>query len=143
MDATLMPRSQYGCGAQIALGIGLVGVVLGGILLVGSLFERHGKDSAIAGTLYLLLGAVFIVGARSSRTFEDPEEPVSAETKNSRSVQVPTPPPPRPEKIVERHVERYKVIERQIVVVRCKFCRTLTPVDLEKCENCGAKKFDA
>lgn len=38
-----------------------------------------------------------------------------------------------------RHVDR--TIERQVVVTRCKFCKQLTPVDLEACKNCGAPKF--
>lgn len=36
---------------------------------------------------------------------------------------------------------RRHTIERQVVVVRCKFCQKLTPVDLERCKNCGAPKF--
>lgn len=36
---------------------------------------------------------------------------------------------------------RKHTIERQVVVVRCKYCGKLTPVDLEKCKNCGAPKF--
>ncbi len=41
---------------------------------------------------------------------------------------------------VERHVERH-TIERQVVVVRCKFCAELTPVDASKCKHCGAASF--
>ncbi|MBL8604326.1 MAG: hypothetical protein JNK72_20545 [Myxococcales bacterium] len=37
----------------------------------------------------------------------------------------------------ERVVE--KVIERQVLVVRCQFCRKLTPVDMSECKECGAK----
>jgi hypothetical protein len=33
------------------------------------------------------------------------------------------------------------VIERQTVVVRCKFCRALTPVDAGVCQYCGAGHF--
>lgn len=36
---------------------------------------------------------------------------------------------------------REHTIERQVVVVRCKYCGTLTPVELEKCSGCGAGKF--
>lgn len=36
---------------------------------------------------------------------------------------------------------RRHTIERQVVVVRCKYCGKLTPVDLERCKNCGAPKF--
>ncbi len=38
------------------------------------------------------------------------------------------------------HVER-KLVERQIVVVRCKFCKQLSPVDLPTCEHCGSPGF--
>ena len=31
------------------------------------------------------------------------------------------------------------VIERQIVVTRCRFCAQLTPVDLSACKSCGAQ----
>lgn len=37
---------------------------------------------------------------------------------------------------VEKHVER--IVERQVVVMRCRFCKKLTPVDLTACESCGA-----
>jgi hypothetical protein len=33
------------------------------------------------------------------------------------------------------------IVERQIVMVRCKFCQTLTPVDGATCRNCGAGGF--
>lgn len=36
---------------------------------------------------------------------------------------------------------RRHTIERQVVVVRCKYCGKLTPVDLERCKSCGAPKF--
>lgn len=35
--------------------------------------------------------------------------------------------------VVERHV-----VERQVVVTRCRYCGALTPVDLAGCQNCGA-----
>lgn len=31
------------------------------------------------------------------------------------------------------------VIERQVLVMRCKHCATITPVDLSACSHCGAK----
>lgn len=34
-----------------------------------------------------------------------------------------------------------RVIERQVLVARCKFCQQITPVDLEACSHCGAAKF--
>lgn len=40
----------------------------------------------------------------------------------------------------QTYVER-KVVERQIVVVRCKYCKQLTPVDNSTCEHCGAAGF--
>lgn len=33
-----------------------------------------------------------------------------------------------------------RVIERQIVVARCKFCSTLTPIDAHACTSCGAAR---
>ena len=34
-----------------------------------------------------------------------------------------------------------KVIERQVLVARCRYCEALTPVDLETCSGCRAAKF--
>lgn len=34
-----------------------------------------------------------------------------------------------------------RVVERQIVVTRCKFCRGMTPVDASTCQHCGAPGF--
>ena len=34
-----------------------------------------------------------------------------------------------------------QIIERQTVVVRCKYCQALTPVDGPTCRNCGAGAF--
>jgi hypothetical protein len=33
------------------------------------------------------------------------------------------------------------VVERQVVVARCKFCRAHTPVDAPMCQHCGAGAF--
>src|SRR5690606_8843437 len=33
---------------------------------------------------------------------------------------------------LERHTE--KVVERQVIVMRCRYCKKLTPVDLTACE---------
>lgn len=52
---------------------------------------------------------------------------------------------PGPEQPQEPHqgppaalvVER--VIERQVLVTRCRFCNELTPVDLADCKSCGAR----
>jgi hypothetical protein len=38
-------------------------------------------------------------------------------------------------------VEKHSLVERQIVVVRCRFCKELTPVDGATCKNCGAPGF--
>ncbi len=43
--------------------------------------------------------------------------------------------PRAPERVV---IEREKIIERQIVVTHCKYCKELTPVDLSACKACGA-----
>jgi hypothetical protein len=34
-----------------------------------------------------------------------------------------------------------RVVERQVLVTRCKFCQKITPVDLQACSECGAAKF--
>lgn len=34
---------------------------------------------------------------------------------------------------------REQVIERQVLVQRCRFCQKLTPVDLSACAECGAR----
>jgi hypothetical protein len=39
--------------------------------------------------------------------------------------------------VIER--ERERVVERQVLVQRCRFCQKLTPVDLSACKECGAK----
>lgn len=45
------------------------------------------------------------------------------------------PPPPPP---VASAPARAQVIERQVLVVRCQYCKSLTPADLSRCQNCGA-----
>jgi hypothetical protein len=40
------------------------------------------------------------------------------------------------ERVVER---RERIVERQILVTHCKFCKELTPVDLSECKSCGAR----
>lgn len=40
-----------------------------------------------------------------------------------------------PVRVVER------VVERRVLVIRCKFCADITPVDLAVCEHCGAGEF--
>lgn len=44
-----------------------------------------------------------------------------------------------PVPVDERIVER--IVERQVVVIRCKFCQDLSSVDLERRKSCGAAKF--
>jgi rRNA maturation endonuclease Nob1 len=34
---------------------------------------------------------------------------------------------------------RERVVERQVVVLRCTFCSALTPIDASICEACGAR----
>ena len=45
-----------------------------------------------------------------------------------------------PQRSVQVYVERQQV-ERQVVVVRCKFCKQLTPADATGCQYCGAPGF--
>ena len=52
------------------------------------------------------------------------------------------PPPEVPSTVDEgpvRVIER--IVERQVLVIRCKFCRELSPVELEKCKSCGEAEF--
>jgi hypothetical protein len=42
--------------------------------------------------------------------------------------------------VVQTFVER-RLVERQIVVTRCKFCQQMTPVDGPSCQHCGAPAF--
>ncbi|MEO7593716.1 MAG: hypothetical protein ABI134_21045 [Byssovorax sp.] len=32
-----------------------------------------------------------------------------------------------------------RVVERQVVVTRCRYCKELTPIDLVECKSCGAR----
>lgn len=42
--------------------------------------------------------------------------------------------------VVQTYVER-QLVERQVVVTRCKFCKQHTPVDGPTCSHCGAPGF--
>lgn len=44
-----------------------------------------------------------------------------------------------PQDVPPRVVER--VVEIRVLVIRCKFCGNVTPVDLPVCERCGAHEF--
>lgn len=44
--------------------------------------------------------------------------------------------PQPPTSVVQNHI-----VERQVVVVRCRFCAQLSPVDWNACQHCGAVKF--
>jgi len=52
-----------------------------------------------------------------------------------------SPPAPQPSGASTQPVAE-KVVERQVLVARCKFCKELTPVDLEACKNCGGKGWN-
>ena len=47
-----------------------------------------------------------------------------------------TSPPP-----LQSEPVREKIIERQVMVIRCKFCGHITPADLNNCTKCGAAAF--
>lgn len=50
--------------------------------------------------------------------------------------------PTQPEARAEnpaRIVERERIVERQVLVMHCKHCQQLTPVDLSECKSCGAR----
>ena len=40
-----------------------------------------------------------------------------------------------------QHQPAQHVIERQVMVVRCRYCQRITAVDLAGCANCGAANF--
>lgn len=76
------------------------------------------------GLATVLFGWVSRVMERGKRRFE-------AEKNAAR------PAPATPTKEV-KVIEKEKIIERQVVVIRCQYCKKLTPTDLKTCENCGA-----
>lgn len=45
--------------------------------------------------------------------------------------------PDLPDQAAVHVIER--IIERQVLVMRCQYCRELTPVDVDECRTCGAK----
>jgi hypothetical protein len=63
------------------------------------------------------------------RSKAGPEEPAPAPAPAE------APAPEAPVQVIER------IVERQVLVIRCKFCQGLSPVELEKCKSCGAEKF--
>ena len=52
---------------------------------------------------------------------------------NDPGVQTPDPAAPAPVQVIERIVE--------VLVIRCKFCQQLSPVELEKCRHCDEASF--
>ena len=42
---------------------------------------------------------------------------------------------------IENIKETHTIVERQVMVTRCKFCGQITPLDLNNCEKCGAAAF--
>jgi hypothetical protein len=54
---------------------------------------------------------------------------------------IPSPPSSASAPAQMHTVEKHSLVERQIVVVRCRFCKQLTPVDGATCKNCGAPGF--
>jgi hypothetical protein len=55
-------------------------------------------------------------------------------------IAVPDAPAPSSGTSSSTYVER-KVVERQVVVVRCKYCKQYAPVDKPTCEHCGAAGY--
>lgn len=46
--------------------------------------------------------------------------------------------------VVQQHsapAPAQQIIERQVVVARCKYCQKLAAADVENCQHCGAAKF--
>jgi hypothetical protein len=79
----------------------------------------------------LLILAIILVGIVAARWF----------LRGSRAgLGSETPAPHRSAPAAAPHVvERERVVERQVVVMRCQHCGELTPADLSACKNCGAK----
>lgn len=71
------------------------------------------------------------------RAEDDPSrtEPSSSPTSDP----APTTPPARAEPAPHVLVERERIIEREVLVMRCRYCAKLMPVDLSACRECGAK----
>ncbi len=108
--------------------------------------ENHSHELSVSSDGHRMLfgffsnsiqGAYITDGERA--VFED-RAGHAVESAHDRPAPVPQPPPPpaRPAAATDAGAH---VIERQVLVTRCKHCSAITPVDFGTCQHCGAPKF--
>lgn len=99
---------------------------------------------ALGGTVIYLIVWVRRVAARGAARLQRQEAKSHAAAPAparhvERPREEPQASPPDGARAPVYYVEREKIIERQVVVMHCQFCKGLTPVDLSDCKSCGAK----
>lgn len=62
------------------------------------------------------------------------EQQLLRESEHQKALELAAAGAPRVERTVEKETH---LVERQVVVMRCRYCSKLTPVDLKACEGCG------
>lgn len=115
---------------------GIFLVLVGAILLVASAVVP-GLVVAGVGAASTLLGFVTKQGVKARIRAErarvagyHAEQHKLLELEHQRALELAT----ASNKVVEKTTH---VVERQVVVMRCKYCSKLAPVDLKACESCG------
>lgn len=115
---------------------GIFLVLMGAILLVASAVVP-GLVVAGVGAASTLLGFVTKQGVKARIRAErarvaayHAEQHQLREAEHKRALELAG----ASNKVVEKTTH---VVERQVVVMRCKYCSKLTPVDLKACESCG------
>jgi hypothetical protein len=88
----------------------------------------------IGVTEILVLGLIALVAIVLVRRFARGLSQDARSEPAARTAQTAAPAPKENDGLVERE----RVIERQVLVMRCKFCGELTPMDLVSCKSCGA-----
>ena len=84
--------------------------------------------------LFLIAGVPVFAVLRFVRATIQRGEAISRaeDMRRQQAIAVATPPPVQPV-FVER------LVERQVLVTRCRYCAQLVPVDISACGSCGAK----
>jgi hypothetical protein len=125
-DPTTVPKSGAAqlrrwvfVGASVVLAIGFF-VLVGGAVSSGEGQARAGLTLMVIGLVALIAGAFM----PAQRAASDGERATTQKSKKHK-------------KKAETQEANAKLIERQVLVVRCKYCQKLTPADLSECENCG------
>jgi hypothetical protein len=117
----------------VRIGI-LVGLVAFGVAAL--LIDPYVFVGWVLVFLIFVVDTVRVGAKRSHRKAKRQATPASA---------VASPPSPKP---VERGgttggavnvIREREIIERQVLVMRCPYCKELTPVDLSDCRSCGAR----